>query len=344
MKLGLIGLSGSGKSTIFEALTGGAPEGRLKGEDSLGSVRAPDLRIDRLSEMYHPQKTIYAQVNYLLPSKSSGAKDGGKTADFMAGARDCDAFIHVVRNYGGFGFDAPTPASDFVAGDQELILSDLMVVEKRLERLVQDRRRGKTVDEKESALLERCATLLEDGSPLRRDKDLAGAHLLRGFAFLSAKPTLVLFNNEDDDPAPPDLGDLDFCEQSMVISGKLEQELAQMSEEEARDFLAEFQIASTARDRVIKRSYRLLGALSFFTVGEDEVRAWTIKDGDPAMEAAGAIHSDIKKGFIRAEVVAYDDLMDAGTHVEAKKRGKVRLEGKTYRVADGDIINFRFNV
>ena len=174
--------------------------------------------------------------------------------------------------------------------------------------------------------------------------ELAAAPLLRGFAFLSAKPVLVLFNNEDDDDQMPGEFSAEAAEEHMIIRGKLEQELAQMTDEEAAEFLAEFSIIASAMDRVLKRSYDLLGLISFFTVGEDEVRAWTIRKDTNAVDAADVIHSDIKKGFIRAELVAYDDLMDAGSHAEARKRGTVRLEGKTYKVQNGDIINFRFNV
>ena len=176
---------------------------------------------------------------------------------------------------------------------------------------------------------------------MRDDKEIATAHVLRGYAFLSAKPMLVLANNEEDDDSKPDwLSD----ENGMVVRGKLEQELAQMEAGEAAAFLEDFGITTSAMDRVIARSYELLGLISFFTVGEDEVRAWTIRRNTPAQEAAGAIHSDIQKGFIRAEVLAYEDLMAAGNYAAARKLGTVRLEGKTYDVQDGDIINFRFNV
>jgi ribosome-binding ATPase YchF (GTP1/OBG family) len=231
-----------------------------------------------------------------------------------------------------------------MALDQDLVISDLVVAERRLERIELDRKRGKPLDAEEHALLIRCKESLEQEVPLRRHPDLAVAHLLRGFAFVSAKPMLVLFNNEDDNDVLPDAGDLLEQENCMIIRGKLEQELAQMSEAEAQSFLDEFEITASATDRVVKASYELMGLISFFTVGEDEVRAWTIRKDTPAVEAAGVIHSDIQKGFIRAEVLSYDDLMTAGTHAEARKRGTVRLEGKTYAVCDGDIINFRFNV
>ena len=192
--------------------------------------------------------------------------------------------------------------------------------------------------------MDRCKKHLDNETPLRRFHEIATAKLLRGFAFLSAKPMLILFNNEDDDDALPDAAALLHGEECMVVRAKLEQELAQMSDDEAREFLAEFNISASATDRVIQRSYELMGLISFFTVGEDEVRAWTIGRDTAAVDAAEVIHSDIKKGFIRAEVLAYNDLMDAGTYAEARKKGTVRLEGKAYKVGDGDIINFRFNV
>ncbi|RLB96847.1 MAG: redox-regulated ATPase YchF, partial [Deltaproteobacteria bacterium] len=211
-------------------------------------------------------------------------------------------------------------------------------------RLEHENRRGKKYNPEEFSLLKECLENLENEIPLRDVPELASAQLLRGYAFLSAKPVLVLFNNEDDDEKPPGTPAADIFGEHMVIRGKLEQELAQMTDAEAAEFLAEFSITASAMDRVRRRSYDLLGLISFFTVGEDEVRAWTIRKDTDAVDAADVIHSDIKKGFIRAEVVAYADLMDAGSHAEARKRGTVRLEGKIYQVQNGDIINFRFNV
>jgi ribosome-binding ATPase YchF (GTP1/OBG family) len=193
-------------------------------------------------------------------------------------------------------------------------------------------------------LLEACRDSLENETPLRKQANLSSATPLRGFAFLSAKPMLVLFNNDDEDDGLPDIEEFTSVENCLSIRGKLEAELVQMTEEEAQDFLAEFNITASAMDRVIQRSYEMLGLISFFTIGDDEVRAWTIKKGTVALEAAGKIHTDFEKGFIRAEVLPFDDLMDTGGFQRAKKNGKVRLEGKTYLVQDGDIIDFRFNV
>jgi len=340
MKLGIIGLPQSGKTTVFEALTKNISESAHKGEERISTIRVPDSRIDILSEMYKPQKTTYAQVEYFLPGTVSANKD----QSIWTAARDCDALIHVIRNHTAMGFEKKSPSEDFVEMDQELILADLLVVEKRLERLEHDHRRGKKMDPQEHTLLVECRKNLEDETPLRRVAELASARTLRGFAFLSAKPMLALFNNDDEDDQLPDVEKITHAEQCLVIRGKLEQELAQMSAEDAADFLKEFNISESAMNKVIGQSYSLLGLISFFTVGSDEVRAWSIKGDTEAVDAAEAVHTDMKKGFIRAEVLAYDDLMDAGTYAAARKKGTVRLEGKNYIVKDGDIINIRFNV
>jgi GTP-binding protein YchF len=344
MRLGIIGLPQSGKATVFDALTRSVPTDGNRQESRIGTITVPDQRVEILSGMYNPRKTIFTQVEYFLPGKGDHGGAAKKDQGIWTQVRDCDALIHAVRNFSGYGFEAPTPKADVTAIDQELILSDLVVVEKRLERLALDERRGKKPSPEEIALLGRCKEYLESETPLRRFPEIATAKLLRGFAFLSAKPLLVLFNNEDEDDSLPDAASLPEGEACMVIRAKLEQELAQMSGDEAQEFLTEFNITASATDRVIVRSYDLMGLISFFTVGEDEVRAWTIGRDTDAVDAAEVIHSDIKKGFIRAEVLAYDDLMEAGNYAEARKKGTVRLEGKTYRVCDGDIINFRFNV
>ena len=344
MKLGIIGLPQSGKSTVFEALTKNISDSAHKNEDRIGTIQVPDRRIDVLSEMYEPQKTIYAQVEYFLPATARSSKDQSADQSIWTAARDCDALIHVVRNHTAGSLEDKNPQADFRHMEQELILADLVVVEKRLERIEHEHTRGKKMDPEEHALLIECRKNLENEIPLRSIADLAGAHKLRGFAFLSAKPLLILFNNGDDDDRLPEVTGLTESKNCLVIRGKLEQELSQMSAEDAAEFLNEFSISESATDRVIQKSYEIQGLISFFTVGKDEVRAWTIKKETPAVDAAGAIHSDIQKGFIRAEVLAYDDLMEAGTHAAARKKGTVRLEGKTYEVKDGDLINFRFNV
>ena len=341
MRLGIIGLPRSGKSTIFDALTKNIAGTEHKGEDRIAVIRVPDDRLGALSQMYNPKKTTYAQVEYFLPGYK---KDSPNDQSIWTSVRNCDALLHVVRNHASYGFEKPSPLEDFIKLDQEFILSDLVVAEKRLERIELDCQRGNTIDNEEQALLDECRATLENEIPIRKRSDLALARKLRGFTFLSAKPVVVVFNNEDDNDRLPDVKELTSKEACLVVRGKLEQELAQMPPEEAAEFLAEFNIPASAMDRVIQQSYALLELISFFTVISNEVRAWTLKKKTPALDAADVIHSDMKKGFIRAEVVSFQDLMDAGSYAEAKKRGTVRLEGKTYEVQEGDIIQFRFNV
>jgi ribosome-binding ATPase len=345
MKLGIIGLPGAGKATLFEALTKIImDEASHKPEDRLGTIKVPDERVEVLSKMYCPKKTIFAQVEYLLPyiqMQKPGHK-GDETA--WSTVRTCDALIHVIRNFKGFGEEPAVPLDDFNRINEEMIFADLLVVEKRLERLELDQKRGKKADPEELRLLAECKDMLDKEKPLRHNPELAAAPQLRGFTFLSGKPMLVVFNNEDDHEALPDIGGALADETCLATRGRLEHELAQMDEGEAREYLAEFNITTSAMDMMISLSYELLGLISFFTVGPDEVRAWTIKRNTLAVDAAEVIHSDIKKGFIRAEVVAYNDLIEAGSYKDARQKGTVRLEGKTYPVQDGDIIEFRFNV
>ncbi len=342
MKLAIIGCPGSGKSTVFEALTRSKTAG--KSETRIGVLKVPDSRVDILSRMYNPRKTVFAQIEYLLPGKTSLKKESEKEQVTWSLVRNCDAVIHVVRNFRGLGGEAPRPLSDFQTIEQEFMISDLVTVEKRIERLNNDKKRGKKSDQEEMTLLAQCLNHLENETPLRKFKEITDSSLLRGFAFISAKPMLVLFNNADEDDSLPDVPSILSAEHCMVIKAKLEQEMIGMSIEEAEEFLKEFNITASATDRVIQISYSLLGLISFFTVGDDEVRAWTIRRGTSALDAAEVIHSDIKKGFIRAEIISYSDLITAGNQTEARKKGTFRLEGKTYEVQDGDIINFRFNV
>ena len=342
MKLGIIGLPQSGKKTIFEALAHQFESTSHKDESRIGTVHVPDNRLDTLHNMYKPRKPIYAQLSYFLPGSKGQQKDHHQNA--INQVRDSDALIHVVRNFKTYGSEKANPGQDFVKLNQELILADFAVVESRLERLDVEKKQGKKIDEKELSMLADCLRYLENEIPLRKYPELASAEMLKGYAFISGKPMLVLFNNDDDDNALPVIDELDSNENCIALRGRLEQEIIQMSEEEKQDFLEEFEIAESAMDRVIRKSYELLGLISFFTIGKDEVRAWTIKKDTTALDAAGVIHTDFQKGFIRAEVVSFDDLNRAGSHQEAKKRGAVRLEGKTYPVQDGDVIEFRFNV
>jgi len=339
MKLGIMGLPQSGKTTLFETLTGEIAAADHRRENRIGTIRVPDPRVDELSRMYQPKKTVFAQVEYFLPG--STGKPGENVGSKI---RDCDALIHVIRNFKSHGGQDPTPADDFLHLNQELILADLLVVEKKLENIRQEIKRGRKINFEEAGRLEDCFNQLEGGMPLRKDRETATARILKGYAFLSVKPMLVVFNNDDENCRMPENPEVFSGENRAVIRGRLEHELAQLSEEDAVDFRSDFRIDVPATHRVIKKSYELLGLISYFTVGDDEVKAWTIKKNTDALNAADVIHSDIKKGFIRAEVVSHHDLMEAGSYQNARKKGAVRLEGKSYRVRDGDIINFLFNV
>ncbi|HUU81480.1 MAG TPA: DUF933 domain-containing protein, partial [Acidobacteriota bacterium] len=238
----------------------------------------------------------------------------------------------------------PTPEEDFWQTEEEMILSDLAVAEKRIERIELDKKRGKKPEGDEYSLLRSCCELLEKGEPLRHRQELALHPALRGFTFLCAKPILVIINNDDEDEVLPGWGKKPEGIELLVVRGRLEMDIATMSHEEAQEFREAYNIQESALDRVIKTSYRLLNYISFFTVLSDEVRAWSIAAGTPALEAAGTVHTDMKKGFIRAEVLSFEDLRACGSFQEAKKAGFARLEGKEYQVKDGDIINFRFNI
>ncbi len=335
----------AGKTTVFNALTSGEsvpPGGQVV--PALGVVSVPDPRVDWLTELYKPKKTTYAQITYMDLQGIPGMADNKQ--EYMSlllnHMRPMDAFMMVVRNFPDPVLGAPDVGRDFRELEDEFLISDLATVEKRLEKLEMELKRGKKPIGAEKELLEECAKVLNAEQPLRTRPELANAQELRGYTFLSAKPLLVIVNNADDDDAlpPVSFGPVE----AIVVRGKLEMELAQLGSEEAEAFMQDFGITESALDRVIKNSFALLNQISFLTVGEDEVKAWTVVRDAPAIEAAGVIHSDIQRGFIRAEVVAYEDLKRAGDYAAARKQGTVRLEGKTYPVHDGDIIHFRFNV
>ncbi|HDZ89701.1 MAG TPA: redox-regulated ATPase YchF [Deltaproteobacteria bacterium] len=347
MKLGIIGLPQAGKSTIFAALTGarGAAADRGSRTDTrLATVTVLDERIDFLSDIYKPKKTTYARIEYLLPPGVGTSSGSGSEGIFWNQIRTCDALLHVVRNFEGTVGTPPAPEEDFRRIEEEMILSDLVVAEKRVERLELDRKRGKKPSEEEASLINSCCQVLGDGRPLRESPGLASHPLLRGFTFLSAKPMFVILNNDDEDEELPEWKDIPQGVDLLAVRGRLEMDIATMTPEEAQEFLEAYHIQESALDRVIRLSYRILNRISFFTVGADEVRAWPITAGTPALEAAGEVHSDIQQGFIRAETLSFEDLRTHGSFKEAKKAGLVRLEGKEYVVRDGDIINFRFNV
>lgn len=349
MKLAIIGLPGSGKTTLFNALTRGhavvCPGGRFK-EANLGVVKVPDVRVDTLSTLYEPEKTIYAYVEYVDVGGLDGSSEKSKPLDekLVNLVRPADALVLVARNF-ELGGMKPTARADIRKVESELILADLLVVENRLTRIGEDKKRGKKINEEEHDLLSRCLAALEGETPLRLLNEVLSSTLLKGFAFLTAKPTLWVINNQEKHYPKVEIAQVPPNTMVTEVCGSLEMELAQLSPEEAEMFRRDLELdVEPALQRIIRHSYILLGFISFFTVGKDEVRAWTIKKGTNAQRAAGVIHSDIEKGFIRAEVLAYDDLAEFGSYAQAQKKGRVRLEGRDYIVQDGDIINFRFNV
>jgi len=347
MKLGIIGLPQSGKTTIFNALTGARGEEKGKKgsriEQRISTVRVADERVDFLTEIFKPKKTTYTQVEYLLPSERADIPSRSENA-VLNQVRVCDALIHVARNFELPGGIAPHPEADFLRLEEEMILNDLVVVEKRLDRIDIDMKRGKKPDEEEYALIKWSKELLEDNRPLRAKPELASAPMLKGFTFLSAKPQLLIMNNDDEDEEFPPWELKPEHIEMMVVRGRLEMEITAMSSEDAEEFKSAYHIEKSALDRVIRSSYDLLNLISFFTVLNEEVRAWTITGGTSGFEAAGTVHSDMKKGFIRAEVLSFQHLKEYKSFHDAKKAGVVRLEGKEYRVQDGDIIQFRFNL
>lgn len=347
MKLGIIGPPRSGKTTVFNALTKRTGESVPPGAHAvpvLGVVNLLDERVDWLSRLYRPRKITYAQMTYMDLQGTSASIENKHAyiALLLTHMRPMDGLVMVVRNFPEPSLPAPDPWRDFRELEDEFLIADLATVEKRLERLSAEEKKGKKPTGPEKELLEKCHQILDEGKPLRTEPQIASAPELRGFTFLSGKPLLVIVNNADDDPLLPEIT---FPHaQAFVVRGRLEMELAQLGESDAEEFMKDFDVRESAMDRIVAHSHALLNLVTFFTVGEDEVRAWTIPRDLPAVEAAGVVHTDMKKGFIRAEVVSYKDLKEAGDYAAARKHGVVRLEGKTYPVQDGDIIHFRFNV
>jgi len=350
MKLGIIGLPQSGKTTIFKALTGArgikGEERIRKGDQLIVAVNVRDERVDYLKDLFKPKKTVYSQVEYLLPPRIADSDQGTREKEnvIFSAVRTCDGLVHVVKNFQLFGGPPPTPEEDFFKLESEMILSDLVVAEKRIQRIESDEKKGKEISAEELFLLRRCRDILSEERPLRDKTEMATSPLLKGFTFLSAKPMLLIANNSDEDEDLPEMPHIPENIEVMVVRGKLEMEIGEMEPDEAEEFLSAFHIESSLLDRVIKRSLAVSNLISFFTVVENEVRAWTITKGTPAIEAADLIHSDMKKGFIRAEVLPYEQLVKYESFSDAKKDGHLRLEGKEYAVQDGDIVKFRFSV
>jgi GTP-binding protein YchF len=311
----------------------------------------PDPRVDRLSAMFKPRKTIYAKVTY---GDIAGLE--GKSSDIsgvlLNQLTQMDGFLHVVHCFDDPNVPHPSvsidPQRDITAMDSELLLNDLIAIDRKLERLAEEHKKGggrdKAVIEREVALFERFKAALEENHPLREVALSAeDEKTLAGFGFLTRKPMLVVLNIAEGQ-APPAVEYRAPHTGVVLLQGKLEMEIAQLPPEDAEMFMAEYGIEEPGLNRVVRLSYDLLGLQSFFTVGEDEVRAWTVRRGASAHEAAGVIHTDLQKGFIRAEVVPYDDLVSLGGMSEARAKGKLRLEGKEYLLKDGEIMHVRFNV
>ena len=355
MKTAIIGLPQVGKTSLFTILTGVATETRLGSTAvHVGVAKVPDRRLEELARVFEPEKVTHATVEYVDAPAIS--KESLRDPNYMASLRVADAFAHVLRLFADDSVPhlegSLDPARDFHNVELELILSDLVVVEKRLERLEKDLKKIKSADlEREQALLLGCQQTLEQERPLRDlDPDPESAKLLRGFQFLSEKPMLLVLN-VGESQAP----ELHRIEQDYrgrltggrprlevtAVCGKVEAEIAELGAEEAREYLRSYGLAESGLERLVQASYSLLGLMSFLTAGETEVRAWTIPKGSPAIYAAGAIHSDFEKRFIRAEVANWRDLVELGGYAGAREKGKLRLEGKEYVVQEGDVLVIR---
>lgn len=352
MRTCIIGLPSSGKTTIFKALVG---ETDLRNEAELQrAVAVPDERVSALSKLYHPKKTTFAAIEFVDLAGGSGMNRESQElgAKFLNAVRPASVLVHVIDAFSSKAEEVDKNVAEAVDTiDTELVFSDMQVCERKLERM---KKEGALVgaSAEEMRLVTEAVAKLSVGSPLRIFPELANERVLRVYTFLSAKPIITIVNTAEDRPSwtPEELPEKirgyrqGACGSWIALCGKLEAEIAGLPPEEAKSFLAGYGISKAARERVIQATYELLGLMSFFTVGDDEVRAWTLRAGQPAEEAAGVIHSDIQRGFIRAEVVDYADAIAHGGFEEAKKVGKMHLEGKQYVMKDGDIVNFRFNV
>jgi GTP-binding protein YchF len=366
MQIAIVGLAGSGKTTVFNTLTRGhAQTGGYGGmELHVGTVKVPDERLEKLAEIFKPKKIVQADVTYFdLPAPPASVEGRVGTeelpADQLARLREADALLHVVRAFEDPAVphpDGPVDAwRDLERLDLEFVMADLSVMEKRIERLKTSGHHGtpaeREANDRELDLLSRLHEGLVEGRPLR-DAEIAieEEKTIRGFRFLTQKPVLVLLNVGEKDVAREReivaaIADRYAHRKAIVdaLSAKIEMELGELDPDEAGAFMEELGIEESSLDRVIKLSYRLLGLISFLTAGPDEVRAWPVPTGSSAVDAAGAIHTDLARGFIRAEVVPYEDLLALRTTAEARKHGKLRSEGKTYAVKDGDVVEILFS-
>jgi hypothetical protein len=346
MKIGLVGFAGSGKTTAFNSMTGlDAPVG-FGGEVRLGTVQVPDDRIDRLSEIFSPKKTTHAEMSFSDIPGEYGAEKKGLSPKALQQIRDQEALCLVLRDFPNPALDSyPDPAADLEAFHTESTLADLDIVERRLERARKER-----APAQEIASFEKMKATLEDGRPLRSlpEGELSRA-MLSGYGFLTDKPLRVAVNREEGrvgEELPTELTDrLSELEAAgMSISASVEVEIADLEVEDQSAFLEELGLSDSALSRFIRTAYGLVDLISFFTVGSDEVRAWTIRRGTSARKAAGKIHSDLERGFIRAEVIPFPVFMDHGSEQAVKEAGLLQVEGKDYVVLDADLMNIRFNV
>jgi hypothetical protein len=346
MRIGLAGFAGSGKTTVFNAMTGlDVPVG-FGGEVRLGTVKVPDERIDRLSKIFSPKKTVYAEITFGDIPGEHGAEKKGLSRRGLQQIRDLDAVCLVLRDFANPALEGdPDPAADLEAFHAECVLADLEVVERRIERA-----RREKMDAREEAAFHMMKAKLEQEHPIRSIPPAElGRDLLRGYGLITDRPLLVALNRDEraaarpmDDAMAGRLEELHAA--GLVLSASVEAEIAGLATEDQAAFLEDLGLDQPALARFIRTSYGLLELISFFTVGADEVRAWTIRRGTPARQAAGRIHSDLERGFIRAEVMPYDVFMEYGSEQAVKDAGRFQIEGKDYIVADGDILSIRFNV
>ena len=366
MKLGIVGLPNVGKSTLFNSLTKAGAESAnypfCTIDPNVGVVTVPDERLNVLGEMYHTKKIIPAAIEFVdIAGLVKGASKGeGLGNQFLANIREVDAIVHVVRCFEDSNIvhvdGSIDPLRDIETINLELIFSDLEILERRISKAVRAARNDKTIA-KELALMERIKAHLEDGKMAKSFDDINDEdeqQWLESYNLLTYKPVIFAANVAEDDLADDGASNAgvqavreyakrEDCE-VFVVCAEIEQEIAELDDDEKSMFLEELGLKESGLEKLIKASYSLLGLISYLTAGEPEVRAWTIKKGTKAPQAAGKIHSDFERGFNRAEIVSYDDLMACGTYNAAKEKGLVRLEGKDYVVQDGDIILFRFNV
>ena len=349
MKIGIVGFPGSGKTTIFNALTGLRAETGFSGKtkENMGVIKVPDERIDQLATLHHSKKKVYTEVTFVdvaARPDAAPAKGSGLDTQVIQAMQNCEALVLVLRDFPSpMSAEAADPIRDLRDFQTELILSDLGPMENRLGRLKKE-----TGKDSEKKLLERCIAHLESERPLATlGLSEEEQRTLSSFASLTLKPILLVLNQDESGFAagiPEALTQAAGGHALMNLSGKVEMDIAEMPPEEQPEFLAALGIKASARDRFVRSAYGLLDLISFLTTGEDESRAWPIRRGFTAQKAAGRIHSDIERGFIRAEVIACDALMSLGGEKQARDAGKLRLEGKEYVVQDGDVITFRFNV